>query len=706
MTLIDSFLFTSQSSTPHPVRYLARTVRYRVLSVVPQAIPGRLGYLTRLILTCLISFCLTSPAATAAFEPTQYNDNDRTQFQLAMQALENGAQDVFHTLQEINKDYILYPYLVYYDLRERINSAADEEILAFLETYKDTPLSSRLRREWLFELGETEQWSKYLSVYTQHRSTRLKCYQLIAQSSLFNDESIKKKILQETEKLWMVGYEQTKSCDPLMDNYEASHLITPKKIWQRIELAMERGHTKLAQRLSKTFNKRDRKSVDLWIKVHEKPEKFLKLRQIKKDTLLNRTIVLHGIKRIARQDAKRAEELWRNLSRRYGYTQDERAEMSRRIALNAAYQNEDSALEMLKSVDSKWTNEGVRIWRARTALRSQQWDELVSAINALKKEEREDYKWQYWLARGNEQLGRQDESRLIYSQLAEQTNYYGFLAADKINQAYRFNSQPIEKDLQQIATLIKQPAIQRAYELYLNDQIADARREWNYATRDLNEDQLVQASVMAHEWEWHDNAILTVAKTSHRRDLSLRFPTPYKDLVFSNAETYNLDPAFIYGVARRESAFKVDARSSTGALGLMQLMPGTARYQSRLLGIDKPTVSELLTSEKNIFLGSAYLSNMLTRFNGNQVLAAAAYNAGPNRIDRYIPKTSTVPADIWVDTLPIRETREYVRAVLAYSTIFNWRLDKEVMPLKNRMSAIGAVPENISSLATPANTIH
>lgn len=695
MKLINYPCYSTESSA-------TRAYHFRVCPNFP-CVTVVSSHLTVFIL-CIL-FLLRVPTATAGFEPTQYSENDRTQFQMAIKALENGAQDIFATLKELNKDYILYPYLIYYDLRERLDSATDEEILSFLETYKDTPLSYRLRREWLYELGETEQWSKYLSVYTRHRNTRLQCYQLRAESSLFTDEAIRKTVLEETEKLWMVGYEQTNACDPLMQTYESSDLITPKKLWQRIELAMEKGHTLLAKRLAKTFNKRDRKAVDLWIKVHEKPEKFLKLRQIKKDTLLNRTIVMHGIKRVARNDAKRAQNLWQQFARKYAFGEDQRAEMSRLIALNAAYQHEDTALEMLKSVDAKWTNEGVRVWRARTALREQRWDELVAAIKALNNAERDDYKWQYWLARGHEQLGNQVESTSIFNQLSEQTNYYGFLAADKINKEYRFNSQPIEKDLQQIAELIKQPAIQRAYELFLNDQIADARREWSYATRHLSEDQLVQASVMAHEWEWHDNAILTVAKTSHRKDLNLRFPTPFKELVFMNAETYNLDPALIYGVARRESAFKVDARSSTGALGLMQLMPGTARYQSKLLGVDKPTVDELLTSEKNIFLGSAYLHNMLNRFHGNQVLATAAYNAGPNRIDKYIPKTSTVPADIWVDTLPIRETREYVRAVLAYSTIFNWRLDKEVTPLKKRMSAIGAVPENLSSLTTPTNNI-
>lgn len=640
----------------------------------------------------LLLLCLVTSVAFANQE------QERLQFQLALEALDNGADDVYQSLMELSKDYILYPYLVYYQLNGRLDSASDEEITSFIDNYKNTPLSNRLRWQWLYDLGEARDWSKYLSVYNGERSTKLRCYNFTARLSLDPSPQTKRKVLAEAEKLWLVGRNQPDACDPVFKKLEASPRITPRKLWQRIELAMKRGNVSLAKRLAQRFNRHDRRTVELWVSVYRNPEKGLKLRQLKKNTPIHREIVLQGIKRIAGRDARRARQIWRNVARKYTFSAEQRGLLSRKIALQAAYQRAPQALAWLKQVDPGYINRSVRLWRVRTALQEQQWPEVVEAIKALKPHEADDDKWRYWMARAREQLGETAEALGIFSELAESTNYYGFLAADRVGKKYHFNSQPIERDQAQIQQLQQLPQIQRARELYLLGRITDARREWNAVVNQFNEDKVLQAAVLAHEWEWYDNAILTVARTGQRRDLDLRFPTPFRDQVLLNAETYDLDPWLIYGVARRESAFNTDAHSSAGALGLMQLMPTTARYQSRLLGIDRPTRTELLTSEKNLFLGSAYLNTMLQRFNGNQVLATAAYNAGPNRIDLYIPKSTQVSADIWIDTLPIKETREYVRAVLAYSIIFNWKLEQTITPLKRRMAAIGQGASNLSSL--------
>lgn len=630
--------------------------------------------------------------STVVSSNTTSLEQDRIRFSQAIAALEQGDQGVFSAIAEQSKSYILYPYLLYFDLRKRLDSASDHEIQAFIDDYQETPLSSQLRVKWLHQLGESKNWDKYLDLYKGERNTKLTCYKLQGKLSQSRSGKSRHKILGEAEKLWMVGYDQSSACDPVLSRLESTRRITVKKIWQRIELAMENGNVALAKRLSQRFNKRDRSLVDVWARVYAQPEKGLKLRRLKRDTRQNRVIVLYGVKSIARNDATRAHSLWNDIGRRYSFDQQTRGEIRRYIALRAAYQFNENALAWLKQLEPKWVDENVRVWRLHMALREHNWQEIVDGIQLLTLSEQQNYKWRYWLARGKEQLGDLEEAHYLYEELSQSTNYYGFLAADRIDSEYRFDVQPIERDSVQITDLENSPAIQRTRELYLLDRITDARREWNVAIRSFDESKVEQAALLAHEWQWHDNAILTVAKTRHRTDLGLRFPTPYRDLVFLNAETYDLDPSLIYGVARRESAFKIDARSGAGALGLMQLMPSTARYQSRLLGVSRPSNADLLTSDKNIFLGSAYLNNMLRRFDGNQVLATAAYNAGPNRVDRWIPEFG-VSADIWVDTMPIRETRDYVRAVMAYSIIFNWKLDGEVKTLKTRMTTVGQVSE-------------
>jgi len=606
----------------------------------------------------------------------------------AMAALDKGDLAAFDTLRDENKNYVLYPYLAYYDLRNRLSSATDDEINDFMERYQHTPLSYRVRTQWLYRLAEDERWDTYLSVYRQQGGAKLRCSYFRA--TLHTDRSARtlKKVLKQVEKIWLVGKKQPKECDPLFERLTKSSLMTSQLIWKRIELAMKAGNTALATELATAFGRRDKKAVSRWVSVHENPEKGLKAKGLKKNTLVTRKIVLHGIKRLARQDAEKAKSLWRKLSRRYGFNYDEKMRMKRFLALRSTYQQHPDALAGLMNIKGKWVDDKVRKWRALTALRLQDWKVLNKSIKGLTSEEKKEVKWRYWLARSEEKLGNQKPALALFEGVALETNYYGFLAADRLGKPYTFNLEPLVRDESGLKEIADLPAVLRAKELFLLGEDINARREWNYGIRNFKETKLKQAAILAHQWGWHSNAILTIAKTSHRSDYDLRFPMPYRDLVFINAQTHGIDPSLIFGVARRESAFRTDARSSVGALGLMQLMPGTARMESRRLGRHKMSRKEILEADNNILLGSSYLNRMLERFGGNQALATAAYNAGPGRVDSWIPEAAPVSSDIWVDTLPFKETRSYVRAVLAYSTIFNWKLDEKITPLTARMYSV------------------
>ena len=227
----------------------------------------------------------------------------------------------------------------------------------------------------------------------------------------------------------------------------------------------------------------------------------------------------------------------------------------------------------------------------------------------------------------------------------------------------------------------------RARELFFLDRLVDAKREWFQALRYLDQDQIKQAATLASRWQWHDSAIRTVAKTEHRNDFSLRFPMPYKQQVLEHAQARELDPSLIYGVMRRESLFDPLARSSVGALGLMQLMPSTARKVASSLGMKKPRKSDILRVENNIRFGTQYLRNVMNRFDNNVALAAAAYNAGPGNVKRWLPRGQIMSADLWVETVPFTETRNYVQAVLAYSTVFDRSLGKNTL-MSSRMGDI------------------
>lgn len=607
-------------------------------------------------------------------------------FKDAVSALEAGELDNFAALKAQSTDYILYPYLEYYDLRNRLSSSSDDELIQFIDTYDTMPLSYRLRTQWLYRLAEDKRWDQYLKVYKGQGGAKLECAHLEARLSTDKSTEVLKSVIRATKKLWLTGKKAPAECDNVFEKFEKSKLLTGKVIWDRVALAMKEGNSKLANELSKKLSSRDRKKVDLWIKVHKNPRKYLTSKTLRKRDLVNRKIIVHGIKRLARRDAEDARHLWQKINRRRGFGRVELAEIDKYIALRSAYQRHPKAYKWLSAVRNKSVDDDVRYWRAMTALRNQDWKALKKRIAQLPKNEREEPKWQYWLARTSEKLNEKDTATQLFKEIATQTNYYGFMASDRLGVPYTFNKESLVRDEEAILEINKIPAIQRAHELYRVGLIDEARREWANATRKFKTDLLKQATILSHDWGWHHNAISTIAKTPHRQDYDIRFPTPYRELVFNNADNHGVDPSLIFGVARRESAFRENARSSVGALGLMQLMPGTARLESKRLGRKRPSINEILVAETNIFLGSSYLNRMLERFGGNQALATAAYNAGPRRVDSWIPKGEPVSSDIWVDTLPFKETREYVRAVLAYSTIFDWKLDKKTTLISSRMS--------------------
>ena len=278
-------------------------------------------------------------------------------------------------------------------------------------------------------------------------------------------------------------------------------------------------------------------------------------------------------------------------------------------------------------------------------------------------------RWLYWKARAYSQLNQQKQANLIYKKLAEQRNFYGFLSADILNQPYRFNPAPTHQyDMQ--ALMKKYPQLAIIKELIAIDWKLSVKREWYHLLKNIDANDIEAIAGSMAQWEQHNLAIQTVARAKKWDDLALRFPTPYKQPIMQAAKKHTVDPAWVYGVIRRESAFSENIQSPVGAVGLMQLMPATAKYIGRKIGYKKRQYRQLTHAEFNIELGSAYLSYLHKKYKGNRILATAAYNAGPHRVDKWIPKNKMIQADQWIDTIPFSETRAYVKAVMEYTTYF------------------------------------
>ena len=609
--------------------------------------------------------------------------NDRQRFLEAETALKKGNYSHYRALRDTLRSYPLYPYLVYEDLRRRLSADAAEEINAFLDRWGETPLAERLRSQWLTHLAQTNRWSQYLAYYTENQSVSRRCDYLSAMIQTGRGQEI----FPEVKQLWLHGHSRPDQCDRALNTWREAGHLSSALVWARIHLAINTGETALAKYLKRFVDESERSYIDLWIKSRTNPDRVAALELYPaSDSRAHRALVA-GLQFLARRDAQNAAKIWSRAFPNRQWAQADVISIERQIGLSLAYQHKPDAIEWLSRVPHE-TDELVREWRVLTALRHEKWTTALKWLSQMSEEERSDPRWRYWRARCHERLGNLSQSSALLADLAQERSYYGFLAADRLGLPYAFNQQALvftESDLNVIAEL---PGIVRAKELYTLQRWPDARREWHLITSSLSDEQAAMAAKIAQHWGWHARAILTIAATPYYDDLVLRFPTPHQFHVSRRATDYGLDRAWVFAVARQESAFMPDARSSKGALGLMQIMPATANEIAKKLKVVGFNTRNLLNSDTNIRFGSWYLGDLLKRANRHLVLAIASYNAGPHRTRRWLPDGGELDADIWIETIPFRETRRYIRRVLAYTAIYEMLLGDRLTRLSAKLAPV------------------
>jgi len=631
----------------------------------------------------MIVFCwlLAGPAAAA---PADSLAADRALFLKAHKALNEHRFRDYRKLEKQLRDYPLYPYLEFWDMRGNLQHVSNEDIAAFIERYQGDSVSARMRQSWLYQLARQQDWKTFLEVYTGNQPVTLQCYRLQAQIKTGQKQGLADAAL----KLWLVGKSQVKNCDPVFKYLEDNKLITDELRWQRIRLAMQSGNPSLARYLAKPLPEEDRAWVELWREARQQPAKTLDSPELKKDSAHAREIILYSVRRISQSNADLAFKKWAQLKPRYAFTAAETGELEKNMALSASWQRNPRAHEWMVAVPDAAVDAKLREWRIRAAVSDGNWPAVVTHTSNLAPEEAQREEWRYWRAHALEQTGDHGRALDDFSRLARERDYHGFLAADFMNWPYEMSNRPIEYDPASLEALSKQAGFIRARELYKAELFIDARREWYWITRNLSPDELKLAAVLAEQWGWHDRAILTVAQSKDYNDLNLRFPVNYQSEVRKISRQYQLEPAHVYAVIRQESAFNKDARSHAGALGLMQLMPKTGRVTAKKHNIPLASTSLLYQPDKNISIGSAYLKQVMEAYDDNIVLASAAYNAGPHRVKRWLPEDKEKPAAQWIAMVPFNETRDYIQRILAYIAIYDWRLEQPATPINKHMPII------------------
>jgi soluble lytic murein transglycosylase len=632
------------------------------------------------------------PCATAAEEE---RGQARRDFQQARAALRAGDLARYTALRAGLDGYILSGYLDYEYLQDRLAVTPVETVRRFLEEQREAAVGDLLRRQWLRELAVRGRWEPFLAEMRElEDDVELNCYRLGRLLALTPNRA---GLMHTLETIWLTGAKLPGACDQPLAAWRHAGYMTAEKVWARIQLAMEKRNLTLAESLARFLDPEERVWVERWLAMHRHPARELASLRYPPDSALARRIVRHGVMRLAHNDPAEAMRRWSELKSRHAFTPEDERYVHRWVGVLAAQNHLPQALEWLAAAAPD--DAAAREWRVRAAIRAGDWGTGLKYLDGLNEHEQAQSEWRYWKAYMLERTGSENRARWTYRDLARERSYYGFLAADRLGADYAIQHEAVEASAEEIAALLERRAVQMAQELYaIGDTIA-ARRQWSWAIRALSNRELQVAAVVAARWGWHDRAILTLGKSDHHSDLELRFPVLYRDLIEANAQQNNLDPDWVYGVLRQESAFMTDARSHAGALGLMQLMPRTGQLTARRIGLPLPGTYAILQVDTNVKLGTSYLRQVLDQYRGHQTLATASYNAGPHRVRQWLPESGALDAPAWVESIPFNETRNYVKNVMGFTAIYGQRLKGLFTRLRERMPEVPPASEARVSLA-------
>ncbi len=582
-----------------------------------------------------------------------------------------AVQNLSHATAKINPtpiEQLLLPYTQYENIITHWPEQTSTSINAFLTTNVDTPLAARLRLKWLLHLADKHDWKNFLTFYQGSDSVTMQCLYLTALSHTGSATAA----LKQMPGLWLSGANRPQQCDELFAVWLQQTPAKQQLILQRIVMAMNKPNPVLVRHLMPMLNTSDKARLQQWLDLYREPQRLLE-KNIKNDEL-GRVIVSSILTRLARRAPARVIELWPIVINQYNLSKQQKNNVIRTLAMRLSFRSDPRAEQWFNQIEPAFYDRLSREWRVRNAIAHQDWRAAQTAIYALTTEEQHFPCWQYWHGRVLEQLGDSQQAATIYRQLAQQRHYYGFLASQRNRLPLQINDKRldyIDDEQQQINRFV---GMQRAKALFTLNKRADAIAELEYLENKLSDRQKYIVAKTVAEWGWFEQAIV-IAQHSHiEDDISLRFPLNYQDSILASAKQHQLNPALIYAVIRQESGFVQRAQSSAGALGLMQLMPQTAAFIAKETHEKITHHDQLFNPEMNIRLGSFYLKTMRDKAKNHPVAFLAAYNAGFTQVRYWLRTRQTEQVDIWIETLPWAETRNYIKNVIAYYVIYQYRL--------------------------------
>lgn len=588
------------------------------------------------------------------------------------------------------RGHTLEPWAAYWELSVRLDRASNTEIQEFVTRYAGTYQEDRLRAEWLQMLGRRRDWSTFAAEYPRYRmrdDKEVRCYALAAELATGVPDTVT-----EFKRLWYAQKEADDGCNYAAERLHAARKIDGLDLWRKARIAMENSRPRSAQLAVEIEAKEVAGQVVL---IQAEPIKYLDKRLMAITTKRKELSVLALIRIAATNPDVAAQQL----THRWGLflSKEERNWAWGAIGKQAAFKLQDNAGEYFAKVtrDADLSDDLLG-WKARTALRQGDWKTVAQAIDAMQDGANE-ATWVYWRARATLASNPNEAQRQAALQslrgIASVRGFYEQLALEDTGQSIALPPKPSPLTLNEKAAASANPGLQRALYAMAIGLRSEGNREWNYTTNlhtpgGMGERELLAAADLACQRQVWDRCINTSDRTPVAIDMEQRFPTPLRDTVLRKAKAVGLDPAYVYGLIRQESRFVTDARSGVGAAGLMQVMPATAKWTAKKIGLTGFTVEQLNDHEVNVAIGTGYLKLVLDDFGGSMPMAAAAYNAGPSR-PRSWRNGPVLEAAIWAENIPFQETRDYVKKVLSNTTNYAAVLTGQPQSLKARLGSVG-----------------
>ncbi|NJD35774.1 MAG: lytic transglycosylase domain-containing protein [Betaproteobacteria bacterium] len=600
-------------------------------------------------------------------------------FLLARDAYRNGEPVRLGRQLVLLEGHPLQAWAEYWSLRMRLDDSDASGVADYLNRHAGSYLAEKLRGDWLRVLGKQKDWESFTRELPALvlPDAEIRCY--AAQQA---------NTLETVRPMWTSGQDLPQSCEALVDRLVAAGGLTVEEVWQRVRRFFEAKRVGAARSAaaylpaSEGFDGRGLESIA------QAPARYLeKLPAGFAAKRGGREVALFAVQRLARADPQDAAKRFGRIESRL--SDEERAYAWGQIAWQAAQRHLPEALGWYEKAAATALSEEQMAWRARAALRVNDWNTVQRAIAAMPPTLAAQPDWTYWQARALAASGRADEARALYLKIGGQPNFYGNLADEELGRVVEVPPRAAPPSAEELAVVAAHPGFQRALALMRVDMRIEGVREWVWSLRGMDDRALLAAAEFARRNEIWDRAINTADRTLAQHNYSLRYIAPFSDRVRPKADELALDNGWVYGLMRQESRFVSNAKSAVGAKGLMQLMPATAKWVAQKIKLSSFHPDRVTEMDMNVTLGTNYMKMVLASLDNHPVLASAAYNAGPGRARKW-RADQPLEGAIYAETIPFSETRDYVKKVMSNAVYYNTLFAGRPQSLKAALGTIRA----------------